>query len=91
MLLIKWNGYDATNNTWEPLQTFYNDASELVNEYFKSKGFELICKYIQKNHEEFTLFRQAQGKNLKIIYVNQNWKGCSVEKKWKSSEQNQTS
>ena len=43
-LLIKWKGYSSAQNTWEPLESFYNDAAPLVNDYFKSKGLELVCK-----------------------------------------------
>jgi len=33
-LLINWEGYDSSNDSWEPLETLEQDAPEMVNEYF---------------------------------------------------------
>lgn len=41
---IKWDGYASIYNTWEPLTTIYFDIKAMTRQYFKDKGWELICK-----------------------------------------------
>lgn len=45
-ILVKWEGYAACDNTWEPLTSIYFDIKALTRRYFKEKGYELVCKLI---------------------------------------------
>ena len=44
-ILVKWEGYTASHNTWEPLTSIYFDVKALIRRYFREKGWELNCKY----------------------------------------------
>lgn len=43
-LLIKWEGYLSSDNTWEPLHEIFFDIRALVRKYFLKTGFKLNCK-----------------------------------------------
>jgi len=40
-VMIKWEGYAETHNTWEPLQLIFKDIPKLCIRYFKSIGIDL--------------------------------------------------
>ena len=42
---VKWEGYAACHNTWEPLTSIYFDVKALIRRYFREKGWELNCKF----------------------------------------------
>jgi hypothetical protein len=43
-MLVAWEGYSSEHDTWEPLETLYEDAPEAVEDYFKSKQILPIRK-----------------------------------------------
>jgi hypothetical protein len=52
-LMVKWDGYLNSDNTWEPLHCIYKDVPALCRQYFKSKNLILNCKF-----GAFTYFRK---------------------------------
>ena len=43
-MMVKWEGYKPSDNTWEPLPMIYKDVASLCRQYFKNKHLKLICK-----------------------------------------------
>ena len=40
---VRWLGFDATHDSWEPLSTLVQDVPELVEEYLYSKRADRRC------------------------------------------------
>jgi len=43
-LLIQWEGYLSSDNTWEPLPEVFQDVRTLVRKYFLKQGLKINCK-----------------------------------------------
>ena len=37
-LWVKWENYDASDNTWEPLEELYASIKDLVVDYFSGQS-----------------------------------------------------
>ena len=63
---VKWEGYAASHNTWEPLTSIYFDVKALIRRYFREKGWELNCefKFI------LTRFRRHERATLAPVHIS---------------------
>ena len=41
-LWVKWENYDASDNTWEPLEELYASIKDLVVDYFSGQSLQVV-------------------------------------------------